>query len=333
MPIPNNARALTEALLNGDRVALGRAITLAESAKAEHRQTANEILTAVIPHAGNSRRIGITGIPGAGKSTFIEVFGTRLADAGHKVAVLAVDPSGVLSKGSILGDKTRMERLSAHPGAFIRPTPSGNLLGGVAAGTADAILLCEAAGYDVILVETVGVGQSETTVRDLTDLFVLLAISGAGDELQGIKRGIMETADLVVVNKADSGNEEKARETAHRIKSALHFFPAGDRLWEVPVVCVSSVTGTGLDDFAGHVQHCFERLSENDYLQRRRQQQDKKRFLEMVNHIGLKALLQNTQVGAFIRQAEHAIETGRQTGLAAALQFEKLLREVISAGQ
>lgn len=322
---PLDPQQLTEGILKGDRVALGRAITLAESSKAEHRQMANKILTAIIPHAGKSRRIGITGIPGAGKSTFIEAFGTRLADAGHKVAVLAVDPSGVLGKGSILGDKTRMERLSAHPNAFIRPTPSGNMLGGVAAGTADAILLCEAAGYDIVLVETVGVGQSETTVRDLTDLFVLLAISGAGDELQGIKRGIMETADLVVVNKADSGNEDKARETAHRIKSALHFFPAGERLWEVPVVCVSSTTQAGMEEFAAHVQRCFERLNENNHLPQRRQRQDKKRFREMVTHIGLKAILQNPKAAAFVQQAEQDIEAGKQTGFAAALQFERLL--------
>lgn len=322
-----NSDTLIKGILKGDRVALGRAITLAESTKTEHREMANRILTAVIPYTGNSRRIGITGIPGAGKSTFIEAFGSKLADAGHRVAVLAVDPSGVRSKGSILGDKTRMERLSSHPDAFIRPTPSGNMLGGVAAGTADAILLCEAAGYDLVLVETVGVGQSETMVRDLTDLFVLLAISGAGDELQGIKRGIMETADIVVVNKADSGNEAKARETAHRIKSALHFFPAGDRLGEVPVVCVSSTTGAGLDDFSIHVQRCFEQLSENDQLQVRRLQQDKKRFREMVNHIGLKAILQNPKAAAFIQQAEADMEAGKQTGFGAALLFENLLKE------
>lgn len=322
---PNDPKKLTEGLLRGDRVALGRAITLAESNNAEHRRIANEILEAVIPHAGKSRRIGITGIPGAGKSTFIEAFGSRLADAGHRVAVLAVDPSGVLSKGSILGDKTRMEKLSAHANAFIRPTPSGNMLGGVAAGTADAILLCEAAGYDSILVETVGVGQSETTVRDLTDLFVLLAISGAGDELQGIKRGIMETADMVLVNKADSGNEAKAKETAHRIKSALHFFPAGDRLWEVPVLCVSSLAETGLDDFAQQLAKCFGLLEDGGRLQERRLLQDKKRFREMVNHIGLKSVLQNPRVVEFIRHAEANIETGKETGFTAALGFEKLL--------
>lgn len=322
---PNDPAKLTAGILRGDRVSLGRAITLAESTRPEHRQIANEILTAVIPHAGKSRRIGITGIPGAGKSTFIEAYGSRLADAGHHVAVLAVDPSGVLSKGSILGDKTRMEKLSAHPDAFIRPTPSGNMLGGVAAGTADAILLCEAAGYDVILVETVGVGQSETTVRDLTDLFVLLAISGAGDELQGIKRGIMETADLVVVNKADSGNENKARETAHRIKSALHYFPAGERLWEVPVVCVSSTAETGLDDFMEQADRCFAQLHENNHLQHRRQGQDKKRFRTMVNHIGLRAVLQNPETAGFIRQAEADIEAGKMTGFTAALAFEQML--------
>lgn len=322
---PNNPKQLTEGILRGDRVSLGRAITLAESTKAEHRVIANQILGNIIPHAGKSRRIGITGIPGAGKSTFIEAYGSRLADAGHRVAVLAVDPSGVLSKGSILGDKTRMEKLSSHPRAFIRPTPSGNMLGGVAAGTADAILLCEAAGYDVILVETVGVGQSETTVRDLTDLFVLLAISGAGDELQGIKRGIMETADLVVVNKADSGNEDKAKETAHRIKSALHFFPAGDRLWEVPVLCLSSTTETGLEAFAEQTNRCFGMLEENGKLQIRRQMQDKKRFREMVNHIGLRSIMQNPKTIQFIQQAENDISSGKLTGFSAALAFEKLL--------
>jgi len=320
---PVDPQKLTEGILRGDRVALGRAITMAESTKPEHRDIANRILGNIIPHAGKSRRIGITGIPGAGKSTFIEAYGSRLADAGHQVAVLAVDPSGVLSKGSILGDKTRMEKLSSHPRAFIRPTPSGNMLGGVAAGTADAILLCEAAGYDVILVETVGVGQSETTVRDLTDLFVLLAISGAGDELQGIKRGIMETADMVVINKADSGNEDKARETAHRIKSALHFFPAGDRLWEVPVLCLSSTTEAGLEAFAEQTGRCFDILQENNRLQTRRQEQDKKRFREMVNHIALRSILQNPKTIRFIQQAEADISSGKLTGFTAALEFEK----------
>ena len=324
----NNAKKLTEGILLGERAALGRAITLAESTNAEHRKMANEILSAIIPHAGKSRRIGITGIPGAGKSTFIESYGSQLAASGHKVAVLAVDPSGVLSKGSILGDKTRMERLSSSPNAFIRPTPSGNMLGGVAAGTADAILLCEAAGYDIVLVETVGVGQSETTVRDLTDLFVLLAISGAGDELQGIKRGIMETADLVVINKCDSGNENAAKQTAHRIKSALHFFLAGERLWEVPVICVSSTTDHGMEDFAIETDKCFGALKQNDQLNIRRKQQDKKRFREMINHIGLKAILQNPKTAEFIRQSEWDIERGKQTGFGAALEFERMISSI-----
>ena len=319
----NNPILLSEKILQGDRVALGRAITLAESTKAEHRQIANEILSTVIPYAGKSKRIGITGIPGAGKSTFIESYGFRLAEQGHKVAVLAVDPSGVVSKGSILGDKTRMEKLSSHAHAFIRPTPSGNMLGGVAAGTADAILLCEAAGYDIILVETVGVGQSETTVKDLTDLFLLLAIAGAGDELQGIKRGIMETADVVAINKADSGNEAQAKQTAHRIKSALHFFPAGNRLWEVPVVCISSITDAGMDELSSKIDHCFETLQQNQVLQQRRKEQDKKRFRDMIYHIGLKSILQNPSIITFIEQAEQDIETGKTTGFTAALAFER----------
>lgn len=321
----NDPLKLREGLLIGDRVALGRAITLAESLKPEHRSIAAEIISGLMSHTGKSRRIGITGIPGGGKSTFIEAYGSRMAEAGHKVAVLAVDPSGVLSKGSILGDKTRMEQLSAHANAFIRPTPSGNMLGGVAAGTADAILLCEAAGYDTILVETVGVGQSETTVRDLTDLFVLLVISGAGDELQGIKRGIMETADIVVVNKADSGNETKAKETAARLKNALHYFPAGERSWEVSVIPVSSINGHGLEDIEDEIHSCFTKLNENGRLQKRRKEQDSKRFREMVNHIGLQKIMQHTDVAAFISDAETEISKGNQTGFSAAMAFAQFL--------
>lgn len=321
----NNPAILTQKLLSGDRVALGRAITLAESTKAEHRLLVNEILSSVIPLSGKSRRIGVTGIPGAGKSTFIESYGYRLAEKGHKVAVLAVDPSGVLSKGSILGDKTRMEKLSGHAHAFIRPTPSGNMLGGVAAGTADTILLCEAAGYDIILVETVGVGQSETAVRDLTDLFLMLAIAGAGDELQGIKRGIMETADIVAVNKADGSNEQAAERTAHRIKSALHFFPSGDRLWEVPVVSISSVSENGMDKLSQKIDDCFAILSENKALEIRRKKQDAKRFLGMVNHIGLRSIMQNGKVEQFINDAQARIASGETTGFTAALEFERIL--------
>lgn len=327
--LQNDPEILLNGLIRGDRVSLGRAITLAESSKTEHREIANQILSKATKHAVKSRRIGITGIPGAGKSTFIETYGYRLVQNGHKVAVLAVDPSGVMSKGSILGDKTRMEKLSTHPNAFIRPTPSGNMLGGVAAGTADAILLCEAAGYDTILVETVGVGQSETAVRELTDLFVLLAISGAGDELQGIKRGIMETADLVVVNKADSGNEQLAEQTAKRIQNALHYFPAGERTWEVQVIPVSSTLGNGISEFEKEVDSCFTELHKANRLSLKRTQQDTQRFRTMINHIALHQIIQHPQTAAFIADAEKQISMGKKTGLTAALAFENLIRSLI----
>jgi LAO/AO transport system kinase len=328
--LQNDPEILLKGLIRGDRVSLGRAITLAESSKTEHREIANQILSKATKYTVKSRRIGITGIPGAGKSTFIETYGYRLVQKGHKVAVLAVDPSGVMSKGSILGDKTRMEKLSTHPNAFIRPTPSGNMLGGVAAGTADAILLCEAAGYDTILVETVGVGQSETAVRELTDLFVLLAITGAGDELQGIKRGIMETADLIVVNKADSGNEQSAAETAKRIQNALHYFPAGERTWQVRVIPVSSTLGNGISDFEKEVDSCFAELHKADRLSLKRAQQDTRRFRTMINHIALHQIIQHPQTAAFIRDAEKQISAGKKTGLTAALEFENIVRSMIN---
>ncbi len=324
--LQNDSQYLTEKLLAGDRVALGRAITLAESLKPEHRKTADEILSAVMHKTGKSRRLGISGIPGAGKSTFIEYYGRHLCEAGHKVAVLAVDPSGIVSRGSILGDKTRMEKLSAMENAFIRPTPSGQVLGGVAAGTADAILLCEAAGYDTILVETVGVGQSETAVKDLTDIFVLLVISGAGDELQGIKRGIMEAADLVLVNKADSGAEQAAEETARRIRNALHFFPQGERRGEIPVVCVSSVEGKGMDEFIKESEIIFDFLNEGSRLQERRSRQNMSRFRDMVKSLILKHTLFHPETANFLKKSESAIQTGEHTGLSAAMQFEKYLK-------
>ncbi|WP_168734712.1 methylmalonyl Co-A mutase-associated GTPase MeaB [Deinococcus sp. KSM4-11] len=237
---------LTPELLAGNRRALAKAITLAESTRPEHEQQAQTLLAEVLPHAGNSVRVGLTGVPGVGKSTFIEALGVRLADQGRRVAVLAVDPSSARTGGSIMGDKTRMPRLTVHPRAFIRPSPSSGTLGGVARRTREAITLCEAAGYDVILVETVGVGQSETQVAAMTDLFVLLTLPNAGDELQGIKRGIMELADICVVNKADVSPQAAVRAQTE-LRTALTLLTPHAAPWRPVALRASALTGEGLE--------------------------------------------------------------------------------------
>jgi LAO/AO transport system kinase len=246
-PLPELG-SLTEGVLAGDRTTLARAITLVESTLPEHRALARHLVDRLMPHTGRSYRIGITGVPGVGKSTFIEAFGLRLlAEQGRRVAVLAVDPSSGRSGGSILGDKTRMPELSNHPAAFVRPSPSSCSLGGVARKTRETILLCEAAGFDTVLIETVGVGQSETAVRGMVDFFLLLMLAGAGDELQGIKRGIMEMCDGLAITKADGDNERHADGARAAYKSALHLFPAAESGWTSAVTTCSAVTGRGLD--------------------------------------------------------------------------------------
>lgn len=236
-----------EGIRGGDRALLGRAITLVESTKPSDRSKARDLITAVFPHTHDAHRIGITGVPGVGKSTFIDEFGTQLTGQGHRVAVLAIDPSSPRTGGSILGDKTRMGRLSVDPKAFVRPSPTSGALGGVGNRTREAVLLCEAAGYDIVIVETVGVGQSELSVRELTDVFLVLMLAGAGDELQGIKRGLMETADLLAVNKADGDNLTRAQQAASIYRSALHMFHSAPESWRPEVLCCSSLTGDGLD--------------------------------------------------------------------------------------
>lgn len=248
-----DAPTLAGEIRQGQRRALARAITLAESTRADHRESAEALMAELLPDSGRSIRIGISGVPGAGKSTFIEAFGFHLIEKGSKVAVLAVDPSSPRSGGSLLGDKTRMERLSRHPSAFIRPTPTGGSLGGVARRTRDAILLCEAAGFDVILVETVGVGQSEIAVADMVDMFLLLLVPGGGDELQGLKKGIVEIADAVVVNKADGDLVSAAERAVRDYKSALHLLRAAVPEWTVPVLRCSALTGDGIGDVAAAV--------------------------------------------------------------------------------
>jgi LAO/AO transport system kinase len=266
-------KELAEDLIKGNLSALSQAITLIESTREDDFEAAAELLRLVLPKSGKSIRIGITGVPGAGKSTFIEAFGSYLLSAGFKVAVLAIDPSSESGKGSILGDKTRMTALSADERAFVRPSPNSGIHGGVARRTRESIFLCEAAGFDVILVETVGVGQSETTVKSMVDLFLLIAIAGAGDELQGIKRGIMEMADIVVVNKADGDNLPKAKSARQDIQRALHLFPVLTSGWTPASLLCSSTEKTGLDDIWESIQKWESLTKTNDFFSHQRQSQ------------------------------------------------------------
>ncbi|MCF6132399.1 methylmalonyl Co-A mutase-associated GTPase MeaB [Flavobacterium wongokense] len=278
-----SASELISGILEHDKVALSRAITLVESTNVSHLAKANEIINACLPYANKSVRIGITGVPGVGKSTFIEAFGKHLTSLGKKVAVLAVDPSSTISHGSILGDKTRMEELVKDENAYIRPSASGETLGGVARKTRETIMLCEAAGFDTIIIETVGVGQSETAVHSMVDFFLLLKISGAGDELQGIKRGIMEMADAVVINKADGDNVNKAKLTKTEFNRALHLFPAKKSGWIPTVATCSAITKDGIDQVWNTISEYFELVKANHYFEEKRQEQNQYWMLETIN--------------------------------------------------
>jgi LAO/AO transport system kinase len=271
---PPHLATLLDGVRANDRAALGRAITLVESSSADDRHLAQELLTALLPDTGKAHRIGISGVPGVGKSTFIESFGLRLVENGHRVAVLAVDPSSSISKGSILGDKTRMEQLANSENAFIRPSPTGGSLGGVARKTREAMLVLEAAGYDVVLVETVGVGQSETAVAEMVDFFLVLNLAGAGDELQGIKRGILELADLIAINKADGDNLQAAELARAEFERALEILrPSDESGWTPRVVTSSGQTGAGLDEIWRTIGEHRELLSANGEIEERRKQQ------------------------------------------------------------
>lgn len=270
---PQSQAELAEQVLAGDRRALARAITLVESARPDHREDAAALLDAVLAATGRATRLGVTGPPGAGKSTFIEELGLRLVGAGHRLAVLAVDPTSRRSGGSILGDKTRMQQLARQPDAFIRPSPSGTSLGGIARRTREAALLCEAAGFDVVVVETVGVGQSEVAVADMVDCFCLLVAPGGGDDLQGIKRGISELADVVVVNKADGELRAAAQRTAADYHQAVHLLRPKHPRWEVPVLTASALEGQGVDDVWAAVEKAVGHLRESGTLERLRADQ------------------------------------------------------------
>jgi LAO/AO transport system kinase len=262
-----------DGVLKGDRVLLSRAITIVESNLASDKLLAKDIIQKVLPKSGNSLRIGITGVPGVGKSTFIEVFGKHLIEKGHKVAILSIDPSSQRSKGSILGDKTRMEELSIREEAYIRPSASGDTLGGVANKTGETMLLCEAAGYDIILIETVGVGQSETAVHGMTDFFLLLMLSGAGDELQGIKKGIMEMADMLVINKADGDNITKCQIAKRQYENALHIFPQSESGWTPVVTTASALKNIGIPEIWEKMLEFKKLVMENGYFEKNRREQ------------------------------------------------------------
>lgn len=269
---------LYNGILEGNKRLISKAITLVESKKIEHRQQADELLKKIMPLTGNSVRVGITGVPGAGKSTFIESFGQLAIKNGKKVAVLAIDPSSAVNKGSILGDKTRMEELAKEENAFIRPSPSSGFLGGIANTTFETMLICEAAGYDYILIETVGVGQSEILVADISDVFLFVKIIGGGDELQGIKRGIMEMVDLIFINKVDDGNLSKAKQTKVELKRALQFMPEKEKNWSVPIHLGSALENRGLEGVFSSVDDFINLKKKHGTFQATRETQAQKRF-------------------------------------------------------
>ncbi|HEY6833226.1 MAG TPA: methylmalonyl Co-A mutase-associated GTPase MeaB [Pseudolabrys sp.] len=305
----------------GDRATLARAITLIESKRADHRGDAHRLVQELLPLTGKAVRLGITGAPGAGKSTTIDALGTYLTGLGHKVAVLAVDPSSTRTGGSILGDKTRMARLASDPNAFIRPSPSSGTLGGVAAKTRETMLVCEAAGYDVILVETVGVGQSETAVADMTDFFLVLMVAGAGDELQGIKKGIVELADMIAVSKADGDNIRRARAAAGEYKAALHILAPRSPTWSPPVVTYSALTGDGVAELWAQVLAHKEKMTASGELAGRRREQQVKWMWTMLEERLTARLRGDPSVRAKLKAAEAQVATGK---LAPTLAVEEI---------
>ncbi|MPY96284.1 MAG: methylmalonyl Co-A mutase-associated GTPase MeaB [Acidimicrobiia bacterium] len=314
--------AYAQGVLAGDRTALGRAITLVESRRPEHAAQAQELLVRLLPHSGASHRVGITGVPGVGKSTFIDAFGTNLTAAGHRVAVLAVDPSSSRTGGSILGDKTRMDRLATDPAAFVRPSPTSGTLGGVARATRETIVVVEAAGYDVVLVETVGVGQSETVVAEMVDFFLVLMLAGAGDELQGIKKGILELADLVAVNKAEDDNAAAARVAAQDYTRALHLVTPPSELWQPPVLTCSGLRNEGLDTIWERIDEHRRTMVDAGRFEARRQGQQLRWMWSMVDERLMAALRAHPAVAAEVAGIEADVLAGRLT---ATLAAERLL--------
>jgi len=308
-----SVRELSEGIARGDRGELSRAITLAESRRPDDQEEAQDLIAGLLPRTGKAVRVGITGVPGAGKSTMIEALGLDLIERGHKVAVLVVDPTSVRTGGSILGDKTRMNRLSAEPNAYIRPSPSGGVLGGVARKTREAMLLCEAAGFDVIIVESVGVGQSEAELAEMVDCLMLLLVPGAGDELQGIKRGIMELADVIVVNKADGDRLHLAKRARGDYRHALRMLPPSTPGWETPVQIASAAEGVGLTEVWESVEKHRMLLVESGLLEERRRLQTERWLDAMIEEAVLAAVHRRAGVDEAIRQARVDVDGGKVT--------------------
>lgn len=324
-----NVDDFTKGILDGNITILSQAITLIESALPEHHQMAQEIIENCIPHSGKSIRIGITGVPGAGKSTFIEAIGNKVTALGNKLAVLAIDPSSEKSKGSILGDKTRMETLVHNPDAFIRPSPSSGSLGGVARKTRESVILCEAAGFNVIFIETVGVGQSEIAVHSMVDIFLLLQISGAGDELQGIKRGIMEMADAVAITKADGNNLDKANLAKAQIQSALQLFPMPDSGWKPRVYTTSSTEGTGLIELWAGIDDFLKFTETNGFYKEKRATQAKYWMYETIESDLRSMFYNNPYVAEMIPLVEKQVLVNEKSSFVAAAQLiEKYIAEI-----
>jgi LAO/AO transport system kinase len=331
----NNSRLSLEqykkGIFSGDRVILAKAITLVESSLPADHTTASELLDAVIPRTGNSIRIGITGIPGVGKSTFIEALGKLLTSDGKKIAVLTIDPSSQLTHGSILGDKTRMDELAKNPNAFIRPTASGNVLGGVAGRTREAMLLCEAAGYEIIIVETVGVGQSEVAVRNMVDFFLLLMLAGAGDELQGIKKGIMEMADALVITKADGDNIKRATEAQADFQHALHLYPAKVPGWTTKVLTCSAYTGAGIGDVWKRIEKYKTHTMSSGYFDDNRSKQNVAWFNDYFEQLLKLNYMSNEKLKSEIAKLEESIAGKKLSVQNAAKQlfeaYAKMLRQ------
>lgn len=313
-----NVGDYVEGILKGDVSVLGRAVTLIESMAEAHQAVAQEVIEKCLPYSGKSRRIGITGVPGAGKSTSIDEFGMHVLGRGGKLAVLAIDPSSERSKGSILGDKTRMEKLSQQPHTFIRPSPSAGSLGGVARKTRETIVLCEAAGYDNIFVETVGVGQSETAVHSMVDFFLLIQLAGTGDELQGIKRGIMEMADGIVINKADGDNVDRAKLAAAQFRNALHLFPPTPSGWVPEVLTYSGYFGLGINEVWDMIDRYFEYVMANGYFQRKRNEQAKYWMLETIDSQLRHSFYSQPEVAKLLEQKELRVLNNEQSSFTAA---------------
>jgi LAO/AO transport system kinase len=319
MPSPD----LASGIRSGDRATLARAITLIESKRADHRSTAHHLVQELLPHTGRAVRLGITGAPGVGKSTTIDVLGTFLTNKSHKVAVLAVDPSSTRTGGSILGDKTRMAQLASDPNAFVRPSPSSGTLGGVAAKTRETMLVCEAAGYDVVMVETVGIGQSETTVADMTDFFLVLMLPGAGDELQGLKKGIVELADMIAVNKADGDNIQRAKLAAADYRAALNILAPQSATWSPPVVTYSALTQNGIAELWVQILAHKDKMTASGELATRRREQQVKWMWTMLEERLTSRLRSDASVRTKLRQAEAQVAAGK---LAPTLAVEEIAR-------